>query len=65
MMLNRIGDPGMFGFSTMSAAIAGLAALAGAGCAHAYFIGIRRCGQGLRSEALATIPRPGCSRAPG
>ena len=29
LMLNRIGDPGMFGFSTMSAVIAGLAALAG------------------------------------
>ena len=28
LMLNRIGDPGMFGFSTMSAVIAGLAALA-------------------------------------
>ena len=58
MMLNRIGDPGMFGFSTMSAVIAGLAALAGAGCAHAYYIGSDETAK-VYEEAIATDPTPG------
>jgi len=58
LMLNRIGDPGMFGFSTMAAVIAGLAALAGAGCAHAYFVGSDETAK-VYEAAIATDPTTG------
>jgi len=58
LMLNRMGDPGMLGFSTLSAVIAGLAALAGAGCAHAYFVGSDETAK-VYEAAIATDPTTG------
>ena len=39
VMLNRLGDSGTLEFGMVSGLIAGLAALAGAGSAHAFFVG--------------------------
>jgi diguanylate cyclase (GGDEF)-like protein len=42
LMLTRIGSPETFGLSLSGGAIAALAAFAGAGCAHVYFLNLQR-----------------------
>ena len=53
VMMNQLDAAGASDFNAISAIIAGLSALAGAGCAHAYFIGSDEASK-VYEAALAT-----------